>query len=78
MKLGAQIAMSRRRASLTQRELAEKCGCTITSISEIERGRWFPREPRILLGIAMLLGISAEELLQRVHDERELRPSPGK
>jgi transcriptional regulator with XRE-family HTH domain len=75
MTLGIEIAQARRRKSLTQRDLSEQCGLTSTSISEIERGRVYPREPKALLAIARVLGISAEELLKRIQNERGAKPN---
>ena len=77
MKLGAEIAQARRRKSLTQRELAVQCGCTSTSISEIERSRAYPREPRMLIAIAAVLGVGSDELLERIARDRGARATPG-
>lgn len=78
MKLGLQIAQARRRKALTQRELAVLCGCTIPYLSDIERGRAYPSAARILLGLAAVLGISADELLQRIQSERgRAKPKAG-
>lgn len=77
MNLGLEIAQARRRHALTQRDLAERCGCTPTSISELERGRAYPREPQMQLAICELLGIDATALLNRITRERGARARPG-
>jgi transcriptional regulator with XRE-family HTH domain len=78
MKLGVKIAQARRRKSLTQHQLAALCECRVTVISSIENSHSYPREARMLLGIAKVMGITAGELLDRIDSERRSRINGGK
>jgi transcriptional regulator with XRE-family HTH domain len=52
----------RERVGLTQAELAEKCGCHATTISQIESGRIHPSLP-LFARMAPALKVSASKLL---------------
>jgi transcriptional regulator with XRE-family HTH domain len=58
---GERVARGRRAASLSQADLARRCGVTQQTISDIERGNAAPGE-RLKLRIAGALGLVPEEL----------------
>ena len=61
-KIGRFIANCRKKANLTQMQLAEKLGITDKAISKWERGIAMP-DSSIMLGLCDILGISVNELL---------------
>ena len=62
IKIGRFIAECRKKASLTQMQLAEKLGITDNAISKWERGVAMP-DTSIMLELCDILGISVNELL---------------
>ena len=62
IKIGRFIAERRKKASLTQMQLAEKIGITDKAISKWERGIAMP-DTSIMLKLCDILGISVNELL---------------
>ena len=62
IKIGRFIAERRKKASLTQMQLAEKLGITDKAISKWERGVAMP-DTSIMLKLCDILGISVNELL---------------
>ena len=62
IKIGGFIAECRKKANLTQRQLAEKLGITDKAISKWERGVAMP-DTSIMLNLCDILGISVNELL---------------
>ena len=62
IKIGRFIAECRKKASLTQAQLAEKLGITDKAISKWERGVAMP-DTSIMLELCDILGISVNELL---------------
>lgn len=62
IQLGRNLLTARRRARLTQQELARRCCLHPTYISHIERGSALPRAGT-LVRLAGSLGVSADELL---------------
>ena len=62
IKIGRFIAERRKKASLTQMQLAEKLGITDKAISKWERGIAMP-DTSIMLKLCDILGISVNELL---------------
>ena len=62
IKIGRFIAERRKKASLTQMQLAEKLGITDKAISKWERGKAMP-DSSIMLELCDILGISVNELL---------------
>ena len=62
IKIGRFIAERRKKASLTQMQLAEKLGITDKAISKWERGIAMP-DTSIILKLCDILGISVNELL---------------
>ena len=62
IKIGRFIAESRKKANLTQVQLAEKLGITDKAISKWERGVAMP-DTSIMLELCDILGISVKELL---------------
>lgn len=71
-RLAKRVAAARRRAGLTQAELAEASGVTDETISRIERGRYEPAVST-LFRLAEALDVSLDQLA-REHD-RERGPS---
>ena len=62
IKIGRFIAERRKKASLTQMQLAEKLGITDKAVSKWERGVAMP-DTSIMLELCDILGISVNELL---------------
>ena len=62
LKIGRFIAECRKKANLTQMQLAEKLGITDKAISKWERGIAMP-DTSIMLELCDILGISVNELL---------------
>ncbi|MEE1503356.1 MAG: helix-turn-helix domain-containing protein [Acutalibacteraceae bacterium] len=62
IKIGRFIAERRKKASLTQMQLAEKLGITDKAVSKWERGVAMP-DTSIMLELSDILGISVNELL---------------
>ena len=62
LKIGKFIAQCRKKAGLTQMQLAEKLGITDKAISKWERGMAMP-DTSIMLKLCDILGISVNELL---------------
>ena len=62
MKIGAFIKSQRTEINLTQKELAEKIGCTDKAISRWETGKGMP-DSSFLVPLADILGITVNELL---------------
>ena len=62
IKIGRFIAERRKKASLTQMQLAEKLGITDKAVSKWERGVAMP-DTSIMLKLCDILGISVNELL---------------
>ena len=69
-KIGRFIAECRKKAGLTQMQLAEKLGITDKAISKWERGLTMP-DTSIMLELCDILGISVNELLsgEKIHME---------
>ena len=70
LKIGRFIAECRKKAGLTQMQLAEKLGITDKAISKWERGLTMP-DTSIMLELCDILGISVNELLsgEKIHME---------
>ena len=62
IKIGKFIAERRKKASLTQMQLAEKLGITDRAVSKWETGKAMP-DTAIMLELCDILGISVNELL---------------
>ena len=62
IKIGKFIAERRKKAALTQMQLAEKLGITDKAISKWERGVAMP-DTSVMLELCAILGISVNELL---------------
>ena len=60
-QFGRRLRVLRKRADLTQEELAESTGLTIESISNIERGIFGPKFDN-LEKIAKVIGVEVKEL----------------
>lgn len=65
--LGASIRSHRRRAKLTQEELAAKTGVSTQWISEIERGNGAP-SIELIVNISQLVGATVSEMTRTVGD----------
>lgn len=65
MQLGRNLLAARRRARLTQQELARRCCLHWSYVSHIERGSALPRVGT-LVRLAGSLGLSADELLRGI------------
>ena len=75
--IGRGIAEARTRRGLTQRELAERLGCSVDAIASLERGQNVPRF-RMLAALARQLNVSLRDLFDQVdqtgpNDERRAR-----
>jgi ribosome-binding protein aMBF1 (putative translation factor) len=76
--VGERIASARRRAALSQKELAEKIGAQAWAVSRYETGRMFPRVP-LLRKLSRALDVSVDYLLALHPEPRDpgLRPEEG-
>ena len=68
MELGKQIYELRKKANLSQEQLAEKVGVSRQTISQIERGDYSP-SVTLALKIAKVLNVSVEEIFSYEEDE---------
>ena len=70
MKIGAFIKSQRTELNMTQKDLAEKIGCTDKAISRWETGKGFP-DIVFLTPLAKTLGVTVNELLagEKLSDE---------
>ncbi len=66
-KVGRQIQQLRKQKGYTQEQLAEMIDLSTNYLSDIERGKSFPR-PEKLVAIMNTLGCSADDLFQDVMD----------
>jgi transcriptional regulator with XRE-family HTH domain len=62
MKTGAKVRKARKRALLTQGELAEKAGVGVTTVIRVERGQVEPHPHTVKL-LAAALGVRAVALV---------------
>jgi transcriptional regulator with XRE-family HTH domain len=62
-EVGDRLKQARRRAMLTQEELAEKSGVAVTTINRIEKGRVEDPHFSTLRKLARALGVEASELV---------------
>lgn len=63
--LGTRIAQRRVELRLSQKELANQAGISVTYLSELERNKWFP-SARICVDIANTLHVPMDYLLQDI------------
>ena len=68
-KIGAFIASKRRESGLTQGQFAEKLNVTHQAVSKWERGEAMPEISKIG-ELSKTLGVSADEILVQMHDDR--------
>ena len=66
---GERIYLLRRRASLNQRELAQRSGISVAALSKYERDLRDPPS-RTIAAVAVALGTSADYLIGLTNDER--------
>ncbi len=66
-KVGRRIREYREKAGYSQEDVAEKIGLSVTGVSNIERGRNYPKMD-VFIKIANVLGVSADLLLYDVID----------
>lgn len=64
------LRTARKRAGLTQAQLAEKLGVHQTNIVAWEHGKWFPRMRRAV-ELAKLLGCTVDEVIAVDSNETE-------
>ena len=76
-ELGINIGACRRRAGLTQAELAQKLNYSDKAVSKWERGESAP-DAATIVSIARLFGVSADELLGTYRPEPEEPPKEEK
>jgi len=69
--IGQEIYRLRKKANLTQEELAAKMGITMSAVSKWENGRSVPDLP-MLCALADFFGVTTDELLGRGRKERYL------
>lgn len=76
VKIGAFIKSQRNSLDMTQKELAEKIGCTDKAVSRWETGKGLP-DSSLLIPLASILGITVNELLtgEKISDETFLQKS---
>lgn len=60
MNVGEKLKKARKDAGLTQRQLAEKMGCTVQNISRFEQGNFLKYETMIRLAHA--IGVSVDDI----------------
>jgi len=65
MRLGKKISKLRRNKNMTQKELAEKVGISVSYLSKIERGDRLRPPMQMLSRIAHALGVKIKELRGR-------------
>ena len=70
------LLLARRRAGVSQGELAKRTGMYASDISKMERGRMLPTAPR-LRRLAEALGVSADYLLG-LQDDAQIAPSTAR
>ncbi len=63
MKFNERLRMLRKKAGLTQTELAEAAGSTMRSIQNYEAGKRYPQNIEIAKKLAAALGVTSGELL---------------
>lgn len=63
MNFGERLRMLRKKAGLTQTELAEAAGSTMRSIQNYEAGKRYPQNIEIAKKLAAALGVTSGELL---------------
>ena len=73
-QLGQVIQMARKRAGLTQQLLCQKSGLSYSTLAKIERGAIKTPSVFTIRQIALTLGVSLDDLLGNVKDDR---PTPS-
>jgi len=63
-RIGANIKTLREKNSMTQEELANKCGVRFPAVSKWERGLAYPRMDTLVL-LADIFGVTTDVLLGR-------------
>lgn len=70
-RLGQRIQMYRERAGISQEELAEHIGVSVTSVSNIERGANYPSFENFIK-ILNFIGASPNEVMLEVVDKAQM------
>ena len=70
-RLGQRIQMYRERAGISQEELAEHIGVSVTSVSNIERGANYPSFENFIK-ILNFIGASPNEVMIEVVDKAQM------
>lgn len=65
LRLGLNIRLRRKLMRLTQAELAQRVGCGVQTISDIERGKR-PISVNMLFSLSRSMGFPVSEMLQGV------------
>ena len=73
--MGERVLLLRRRAALSQHELAQRAGIVVMTISRLERGTKKRLEVEPLARLAVALGVSADYLLG-IQAETTLEATP--
>ncbi len=68
MRLGEFLRCHRMRVEMTQRQLARKVGMSVIRLSQIERGFGGSPKGKILVGLATVLEVSLEHLIELAAD----------
>lgn len=77
MKIGENIASSRKKVNLTQDQLAEKLGVSRQTISKWESNLAYPELPKIIK-LSKVLNISCDELLLNQNNDKMLEIKTSK
>lgn len=62
MTFGEKLRTLRLKANMKQKELAEKAGLGLNTISNYEKGKTYPQNREVYTTLANILGVSADEL----------------
>ena len=62
MTFGEKLRTLRLKANMKQKELAEKAGLGLNTISNYEKGKTYPQNREVYTILANILGVSADEL----------------
>ena len=62
MRFGEKLRTLRMEQQLTQRELAQKAGLGLNTISNYEKGKTYPQDRSVYTRLAEILGVSVEAL----------------
>ena len=75
--MGERVLLLRRRAGLSQHELAKQAGVDVMTISRLERGTKKRLEVEPLARLAKALRVTADSLLGITDEEEDTEPLPA-